>query len=106
MNLFRIQKLARNNILLILQGTRYDNTLFTIYISRHENYGSVENSQLNYLFSNGYYYIVSVINNHNNENININNFIWKDVNYNNNDFPYYIYGISDNLYHYIKGMLI
>jgi hypothetical protein len=105
MNLFRIQTIARNNILLILQGTRYDNSLFTVYLSRHQNYSDVNGSQLNYLFSNGNYYIVSIINNQNNENIDVHSFRWENIDYNNNTFPYYAYGLSDNLYQYIKGMI-
>jgi len=104
MELFRINTVANNNNLTILQGVRANNTRFSVYISR---YPSLENIVIpNYIFSNGVYYVVSIFNGNDNVlNNNVHNFYWQNVNYNNNDFPFYTYGISDTVFFYIRGLI-
>lgn len=104
MELFRIETIARNNNLTILQGVRANNTRFSVYVSR---YPTVENIIIpNYIFSNGVYYIVSISNGNDNAlNNNVNNFYWENVNYNNNNFPINMHGISDTVFFYIKGLI-
>ena len=107
MNSFRIDNIARNNNLVLLQGLRSNNTRFSILISRHINIINIMPLQ-NYIFSNGSYYIVSIINdeNVNNEiNNNVNDFIWEHPNYN-GEFPFYMYGLTDGVYYYTKGLIL
>lgn len=99
MNLFRIDTIARNNDILILQGIRYNNTRFSVVINRYQNLQPVQD----YIFSNGSYFYISLYNQIDMNNIN---FLWDHVNYNNNDFPFYLYGITDNVYYYIKGLIL
>jgi hypothetical protein len=108
MNLFRIETIARNNNLTILQGFRFNESIFSVYISRYNNINNIENFR-NYIYSNGVYYIVSIFNGNNN-NIhnmnNIHNFYWENVNYTNNNFSLYNYGIDDIVSNYIKGLIL
>jgi len=104
MELFRIDNVSHTNNLTILQGLRHNNTRFFVYISRHS---SMENIIVpSYIFSNGTYYIVSIMNEiDNHPHNNLNNFLWQNVNYNNNNFPFYTYGLSEIVYFYIKGLI-
>lgn len=106
MELFRIDTIANNNNLTILQGVRANNARFSVYISRYQ---SLENLVIpNYIFSNGVYYVVSIFNGDNNNILdnNVHNFYWQNINYNNNTFPFYAYGISETVYFYIKGLIV
>lgn len=106
MNLFRIDNIARNNNLVLLQGLRTNNTRFSVLISRHFNI--INQVPTNYIFSNGSYYIVSIINeeNVNNElNNNIRDFIWEHPYYE-GEFPFYMYGLNEDVYYYIKGLIL
>lgn len=106
MNLFRIDNIARNNNLVLLQGLRANNTRFSILISRHFNL--INQVVSNYIFSNGSYYIVSIVNEQNINNAinnNIRDFIWEHPNYE-GEFPFYQYGLTDGVYYYIKGLIL
>lgn len=105
MNFFEIDTIARNNNLTILQGVKYNNVRFSVYISRHSD---LNLPVQNYIFSNGTYYIITIVNSNQDElnNLNANNFIWEHSNYNNNNFPFYNYGFTDTIYHYIKGIIL
>lgn len=111
MDLFRINTVARNNNLLLFQGLRSNNSRFSILIRRYQDINNNINNQPfnNYIFSNGSYYTISVendenINNQFNNN-NINNFLWEHTNYN-GEFPFYMYGLTNEVYYYIKGLII
>ncbi len=102
MDLFRIDTIARNNNLTILQGVRFNSNRFSVYISRHP---SIENLGFtNYIYSYGTYYIVTIFNGNINEDIH--NFNWENVNFNNTNFPFYSYGITDTVYYYLKGLIL
>lgn len=106
MNLFEIDTIARNNNITILQGVKYNNVRFSVYISRHIN---IILPVQNYIFSNGSYYIITIVNSNQEElnNINVNNFIWEHTPpYNNNNFPFHNYGFTDTIYNYIKGIIL
>lgn len=107
MNSFRIDTVARNNNIVLLQGLKSNNIRFSVLISRHINI--INQAVSNYIFSNGSYYIISIINNDNvnNElnNLNNNNFLWEHPNYN-EEFPYYMYGLTDGVYYYTKGLIL
>jgi hypothetical protein len=102
MNLFRIDTIARNNDLLILNGVRYNNNRFYIIVNRFHNIQPLQD----YMYSNGTYYHISLYNQIDFDFMNINNLLWDHVNYNNNDFPCHIYGITENVYYYIKGLIL
>lgn len=106
MNLFRIDNIARNNNLILLQGLRSNNTRFSVLVSRHLNL--INQMVNNYVFSNGSYYIISIVNdeNINNElNNNVRDFIWEHPNYE-GEFPFHMYGLTDAVYYYIKGLIL
>ena len=103
MELFRIETIGQNNNnLIVLQGVRANNSRFAIYITRYE---SLENIIIpNYIFSRGLYYVVNISNEIDN-NLDVHNFYWQNINYNNNNFPFYTYGLSETVYLYIKGLI-
>jgi len=105
MNFFDIDTIARNNNLVILQGIKYNNVRFSVYVSRFAN---LNHPVQNYIFSNGSYYIVTIVNSNQDElnNLDHNNFLWENVHYNNNNFPFYNYGFTDTIFHYIKGIIL
>ena len=105
MNLFRIDTIARNNNLIILQGTRCNGTKFSVYISRYLNINSMDQTQ-SYLYTAGTYYIITIVNTNQLYIDDNRDYVWDHINYNNNDFPYYLYGIADNAYFYIKGLIL
>ncbi len=107
MSLFRINTVARNNNIVILQGTRYNNSRFTVYIQRDIRDIINFNQLPSYLYTNGTYYVINIVNSDDINNLNnVHNYIWDNVNYDNIDFPYYMYGIHDNAYYYVKGLIL
>jgi hypothetical protein len=104
-NIFNIDTVGRSENIVILKGSRFDNTRFTIYVSRSINNDNIDQLQ-NYIYTYGTYYIIT-IDNFNQENKLINdNIIWEHTNQNNNDFPFYMYGIHPYAYCYIKGLIL
>jgi hypothetical protein len=106
MNSFRINTVGRNNNQVILEGFRYNNRIFALVINRYNNI--INQPIYQYIYSNGIYYTINIMNDINDINNNLNNninIIWDHPDYE-NEFPYYQYGISDNVYYYIKGLLM
>jgi hypothetical protein len=107
-NLFNIDTVGRSENIIILKGSRYNNTRFTIYISRSINNDNIHINQLeNYIYAHGTYYIITIDNfNQENSLINYENFIWEHTKPDINEFPFYIYGIHHSAYSYIKGLIL
>jgi len=105
-NLFNIDTVGRNENILILKGSRCNNTRFTIYISRSINNNNNQDQRQTYLYSNGTYYIITIDNFNQENKLNCENFIWEHTNKELKDFPYYNYGIHLSAYFYIKGLIL
>ena len=102
-NLFNIDTVGRSENILILKGSRCNNTRFTVYISRSIN--NIQDQLQSYLYTCGTYYIITIDNFNIENNLNCDNFIWEHVNPELKEFPYYIYGIHPSAYSYIKGLI-
>jgi len=107
-DLFNIDTVGRNQNIIILKGSRCNKTRFTIYISRSIN--NINNKHIDqlqtYLYTCGTYYIITIDNfNQENNLINYENFIW-DHNPEIKEFPYHMYGIHLSAYYYIKGLIL
>ena len=105
-NLFNIDTVGRSENIVILKGSRCNNSKFTIYISRSiNNINHIDHiDQLQtYIYTCGTYYIIT-IDNFNMEN-NLN-FIWEHIDPSIKDFPYHMYGIHPSAYFYIKGLIL
>jgi len=104
-NIFNIDTVGRSENILILKGSRCNNTKFTLYISRSID-NNVDHLQT-YIYTYGTYYIITIDNfNIENDKLDYNNFIWEHINPSLKEFPFHIYGIHPAAYLYIKGLIL
>jgi hypothetical protein len=105
-NLFNIDTVGKSENILILKGSRINNTRFTIYISRSINNNKKHIDQLQtYLYTCGTYYIISIDNFKSENELNLI-WEWEHIDPSIKEFPFHMYGIHPSAYFYIKGLIL